>query len=59
MECDSVHSVIEKKMKTNYHYLPSKLYNLTTEARKYQFPYETKLVNIFFFLDYSIKNLMK
>lgn len=58
MECDSVHSVIERKMKKTDHYLPSHLCHLTTEARKYPFPYKNKLLEFSFFSDYSIKNLM-
>lgn len=58
MECDSVHSVIERKMKTTDHYLPSQLFNLATEARRYPFPYKNKLLEFSFFSDYSIKNLM-
>lgn len=58
MECDSVHSVIERKMKTTDHYLPSQLCNLATEDRRYSFPYKNKLLEFSSFSDYSIKNLM-
>lgn len=34
MECNSVHSVIERKMKKTDHYLPSQLCHLATEARR-------------------------
>lgn len=49
MECDSVHSVIERKIKKTDHYLPSQLCHLTTEARRYTFPYKNKLLAFSFF----------
>lgn len=46
------------QMKKTDHYLPSQLCHLTTEARKYPFPYKNKLLEFSFFSDYSIQNLM-
>lgn len=42
IESDSVHSVIEGKMKKTDYYLTSQLCNLATETRKHPFPYENK-----------------
>lgn len=58
MECDSVHSVIERKLKKTDYYLPSQLSQLTKEARSHPFPYISKLLQFDFFSDYSNKKLM-
>ena len=49
MKCDSVHSVIERKLKKTDCYLPSQPSQLTKEARIYPFPYTSKIINIQFF----------
>lgn len=53
MECDSVHSVIERKLKKTDYYLPSQLSQLTKEARLNPFPYTSKLVTFKFFSDFK------
>ncbi|KAF0755768.1 Uncharacterized protein FWK35_00026893, partial [Aphis craccivora] len=58
MEYDSVHSVIERKLKKTDCYLPSQLSQITKEARIYPFPYTSKLLTFNFFSDYSNKKLM-
>lgn len=59
MECDdSVHGVIERKLKKTDCYLPSQLSQLTKEARMYSFPYTSKLLTFNFFSNYSNKKMM-
>lgn len=41
MECDSVHSAIERKLKNREIHLPSDYIRVTKEARIHPFPYET------------------
>lgn len=52
MECDSVHSAIERKTKNKEIYLPSDYVKLTREARKKN-PYETICVNFDLIKDYA------
>ncbi|KAF0749823.1 Uncharacterized protein FWK35_00023681 [Aphis craccivora] len=58
MECDSVHSVIERKLRKTDCYLPCQLSTLTKLSRSHPFPYKTKEVTFNFFRDYSIKTNM-
>lgn len=58
MECDSVHSVIEKKLKNREIYLPSDYAAVTKEARLNPKPYETKILDYSFFKNFAhSKNL--
>lgn len=56
MECDSVHSVIERKLKHTDIHLPSDFIKITKSARSKPFPYEIKDCDIYSFLNYQ-KNL--
>lgn len=58
MECDSVHSVIERKLKKTECYLPCQLSQITLQSRLHPFPYESKELTYSFFLDYSDKKNM-
>lgn len=58
MYFDSVHNVIERKLKKTDCYLPSQLTQLRKEARIYPFPYTSKLLIFNFFSDYSNKKLL-
>lgn len=53
MECDAVHSLIERKLKNRNIELPSDYVKLTKEARTKPFPLEVVDVNHDFFLDYA------
>lgn len=53
MECDSVHSVIERKLKNTDIHLPSDYIKITKTARSKPFPYEIKDCDISFFLNYQ------
>lgn len=44
MECDAVHSMIERKLKNKEIYLPSEFESLTKEARKHPEPYSAKIL---------------
>lgn len=55
MEVDSVHSVIERKLKNVEIFLPSQYASLTKEARKNPFPYKVVQPDHTFFKDYSLK----
>lgn len=54
MECDSVHSCIERRLKNREIYLPSDLYRASLEARKRPGPYEVYLLDYTFFKNYSL-----
>nr|XP_026498301.1 uncharacterized protein LOC113402304 [Vanessa tameamea] len=56
MEVESVHSIIERKLKNREIYLPSQYSSITKEARLNPSPYEVATVEHTFFKDYSIKN---
>ena len=58
MECDSVHSVIETRLKNKEIYLPSDYLKITQEARRTQ-PYEARNRNFDFFRNFGEKSLMK
>jgi len=49
MECDSVHSNIERKLKNADIYLPSDYFKITQSARKKPFPYNVKWCDTSFF----------
>lgn len=53
MECDSVHSAIERKIKGREIYLPSDYVKATKEARTKPFPYDVKVLDYNFFLNYN------
>ncbi|CAH1110485.1 unnamed protein product [Psylliodes chrysocephalus] len=56
MECDSVHSAIETKLKNKY--LPGQYCTITREARRKPFPYESHFLDHTFFKYYSHKNFL-
>lgn len=56
MEVDSVHSVIERKLKHREIFLPSQYSSVTKEARLNPSPYEVVTADHTFFKDYSIKS---
>ena len=58
MEVDSVHSVIERKLKHLEIFLPSQYSLVTKEARRNPSPYEVAMVEHTFFKDYSIKSYL-
>nr|CAI5823227.1 unnamed protein product [Callosobruchus analis] len=53
MECDSVHSCIERKLKNREIHLPSDYISASKEARTKPFPYEVVKLGFDFFKDYS------
>lgn len=53
MEVDSVHALIERKLKHKEIYLPFDYCQAAIEARKTPFPYETKYMTFEFFRDFS------
>lgn len=57
MECDSVHSAIECKLKSREITLPSQYATVTREARKKPRPYKALYLDHSFFTDYSDKRL--
>lgn len=58
MECDSVHSNIEEKLKNREIYLPSQYHSITKEARKNPLPYESEILNFSFFKNFSKPDIM-
>lgn len=58
MECDSVHSTIERRLKNREIYLPSDYLRVTREARSSS-PYIAKEKDFHFFRDFANKDLMK
>ncbi|XP_044750002.1 uncharacterized protein LOC123310551 [Coccinella septempunctata] len=58
MECDSVHSAIERRLKNKEIYLPSDYLRITIQARP-RAPYTAKTKEFDFFRDFSRKDLMK
>lgn len=55
MEVDSVHSVIERKLKNRELFLPSTFAALSKEARLKPRPYDVVIADHTFFIDYNIK----
>lgn len=55
MEVDSVHSVIERKLKNVEIFLPSQYASLTKQARNKPFPYRVIQPDHTFFKDYGMK----
>lgn len=56
MEVDSVHSVIERKLKNREIFLPSQYATITKEARSMPCPYEVITPDYTFFKDFSVKD---
>jgi hypothetical protein len=54
LECDSVHSCIERKLKNTNIYLPSDYVKIAQEARHTPFRYEAELLNYKFFSDFTL-----
>lgn len=59
MECDSVHSVIERSLRHREIHLPSDYASVTIEARKTPKPYGVKLLDYTFFKDFSLSNNLR
>lgn len=59
MECDSVHSAIECKLKGKEIYLPNQYVSITKSARKDSMPYEARLLDYSFFTDFSKELIYK
>ncbi|XP_045540071.1 uncharacterized protein LOC123722410 [Papilio machaon] len=53
MECDSVHSAIECKLKGREIYLPSQYASIAKSARSYPMPYDCRYLDYNFFTDFS------
>lgn len=53
MECNAVHSVVERKLKNKEIYQFSEFVRLTKKARKHPNPYEAKLLSHKQFLDFK------
>lgn len=53
MECNSVHSAIECKLKGKEIYLPSQYVNITKLARDNSMPYESRSLEFSFYTDFS------
>lgn len=58
MEVDSVHSVIERKLKNREIHLPSQYAMISKEARIKPFPYDVVIPDYTFFKDYSRKDYL-
>ncbi|XP_046963625.1 uncharacterized protein LOC124542320 [Vanessa cardui] len=58
MEVDSVHSVIERKLKNREVFLPSQYATITKEARKVPSPYEVITPDFTFFKDFGLKDYL-
>lgn len=54
MECDSVHSTIERKLQNREIHLPSDYLSVTREARRNPRPYEAVELDFNFFKNYSL-----
>lgn len=54
MECDSVHSTIENKLRNTDIYLPSDYMRITKSARTKPFPYNVKYCDVNFFKKYEL-----
>lgn len=57
MECDTVHALIERKLKNRVIYLPSDYVAASKEARQNPRPYEVKYLSHDFFSDYANEKL--
>lgn len=53
MECDSIHSAIERKLKGREINLPSDYLSVTLKTQRKPFPYEAQWVDNTFFKDFS------
>lgn len=58
MECDSIHAVIENKLKNRVIHLPSDYVAVTREARQNPRPYDVKYLSFDFFSDYTSNKLV-
>lgn len=56
MECDSVHSTIENKLKNTDIYLPSDYMKITKSARIKPYPYNVKYCDVTFFKKYELES---
>ncbi|CAH1114230.1 unnamed protein product [Psylliodes chrysocephalus] len=54
MECDAMHSLIERKMKNRFIHMPSDYINITRKARCNPFPIDTYFVTHGFFQNFSL-----
>ncbi len=59
MECDSVHSVIERRLRDQDVYLPAEYVNLMKRACVKPHPYEVKFIDHTFFQDFTKLRLCK
>lgn len=59
MECDSVHSRIEKEMKGRDVYIPHDYIRFTKDARKYPFPYVARKMVFSDFKDFTIREFQR
>lgn len=59
MECDSVHNVIERRLRDQDVYLPAEYVNLMKRARVKPHPYEVKYIDHTFFQDFTKLRLCK
>lgn len=53
MECDSTHSMIERKLCNKDIFLPSDCIRITTEAKKYPNEYKAVLLKYDYFYDFK------
>ncbi|CAG9822236.1 unnamed protein product [Phaedon cochleariae] len=56
MECDSTHSLIERRLKGKYIYLPTDYINIIREARKKPFPLDVEYLDHLYFLNFEDTN---
>nr|CAH7736180.1 unnamed protein product [Callosobruchus chinensis] len=59
MECDSVHSVIERKLNHREISLPFEYVNITKNARQKPFPYDAEYLEHQFFKNYDDSNILR
>ncbi|GAA6090909.1 uncharacterized protein LOC125141393 [Tachysurus ichikawai] len=59
MECDSVHSIIKRRLRDQDVYLPAEYVNLMKRARVKPHPYEVKYIDHTFFQDFTKLRLCK
>lgn len=59
MECDSVHSCVERKLKNRIIQLPSDYLKATLESRRKPKPYEAFMVDHTFFKDFSKREFLR
>ncbi|CAG9840378.1 unnamed protein product [Diabrotica balteata] len=59
MECDSVHSMIDRRLENKEIHLPSDYASITDQAMKGTKPYRVKILDHTFFKDHSSSNHMR